>query len=113
MDLSDSKNEEFIKLVIFQIDQQQFALPLNVVERAIQIVEIQALPNAPKYVSGVINMHGEVISVINMRRLFGMQEKELEMTDKLLIVSSSKIEMALWIDEVHNVIEINTNGEIA
>jgi purine-binding chemotaxis protein CheW len=108
MNFDDYKIIDFEKLVIFQINKAQFALPLNVVDRAIQIVDIQLLPNAPKYVCGIINMHGEVISVINMRRLFGMPEKELELTDKLLIVSTSRIKMALWIDEVHKVIEIDT-----
>jgi purine-binding chemotaxis protein CheW len=108
MNLDDYKNVDFEKLVIFQINKQQFALPLNVVERAIQIVDIQSLPNAPKYVCGIINMHGEIVSVINMRRLFDMPQKELELSDKLLIVSTSKIKMALWVDEIHNVIEIDT-----
>jgi purine-binding chemotaxis protein CheW len=108
MNLDDYKNVDFEKLVIFQINMQQFALPLNVVEKAIQVVDIQSLPNAPKYVCGIINMHGEIVSVINMRRLFDMPQKELELSDKLLIVSTSKIKMALWVDEIHNVIEINT-----
>jgi purine-binding chemotaxis protein CheW len=107
-DIKDKQKGNSIELVIFQITNQKFALPLTEVNRVIQIVEIRTLPKTPKYVCGIINMHGEVISVINMRRLFGMPQKELELTDKLLIVSTSRIKMALWIDEVHNVIEIDT-----
>lgn len=95
-----------IKLVIFQIDNQQFALPLSDVERAIQIVELRELPNSPKYVCGIINMHGQIISVINLRALFGLPAKELELSDQLLIVSTSKVKLALWIDLMHQVIGI-------
>lgn len=108
MNLDDYKVANVEKLVIFRINNQQFALPLNVVEKAIQIVEIKSLPNAPQYVCGIINIYGEVISVINMRHLFGMPKKEVELSDKLLIVSTSRIQMALWIDEVESVIEINS-----
>lgn len=99
-------SEDSTKLVVFQLDGQKFALPLNVVRRVIQIVEISALPNAPRYVCGIVNMHGEIISVINMRHVLGMPAKEVELSDKLLIVSSSSVQMALWIDDVHEVVEV-------
>ncbi len=98
---------DFEKLVIFQIDNQKFALPLSVVESAIQIVEIRALPKSPKYICGIINLHGDIVSVINMRSLFGLPEKEVELSDKLIIVSISGLKVALWVNLVNEVIEIN------
>lgn len=107
---NDSQEKGLIKLVIFIVNKQQFALPLDVVERAIQIVELRELLDSPRYVCGIINMHGEVVSVINLRALFGLPRKEMELSDQLLIVSMSKLKMALWIDSVQDTIEINESS---
>lgn len=96
-----------IKLVVFQVDNQKFALPLHNVVRAIQIVHIRELPNSPKYVSGLINIHGEIISVINLRLLFGFSSKTMDLCDQLIIVSTSNLKIALWVDSIQDLIEIN------
>ena len=51
------------QLVIFNLDDQKFALFLSAVMRIIQVVEITSLPKAPDIVLGVVNMHGRIIPV--------------------------------------------------
>jgi purine-binding chemotaxis protein CheW len=109
MNLNNIQEKEKLKLLIFKIDNQQFALPITAVEKVIEIVDIRLLPKTPKYVCGIINMHGEIISVINLRLLFGLQEKEIELSDQLLIVSTSLFKHALWIDSTDKIIEIDRN----
>lgn len=96
-----------VKLVVFQVENQQFALPLGNVVRAIHVVNMRELPNSPKYVSGLINFHGEIIAVINLRLLFSLPSKEMELNDQLLIVSTSDFKMALWIDSIQDLMEID------
>lgn len=109
MDVNTKNKSEtkLLSLILFQVNDLQLALPVADVERVIQIVEILDMPKTPKYICGMINMYGEIISVLNMRTLFGLPEKETELSDKLIIVSTSNIKLALWIDEVQNLIEIN------
>lgn len=109
MNTNNIQEIERLKLLIFQIDNQQFALPLTVVEKVIEIVEIRQLPKTPEYVYGIINMYGEIISVINLRSLFGLPSKEIELSDQLLIVSTSLFKHALWIDATDKIIEIDRN----
>lgn len=59
-----------IRLVSFNLDDQKYALLLSAVIRIIRVVEITSLPKAPEIVLGVINMHGLIIPVFDIRKRF-------------------------------------------
>lgn len=99
--------EQTIKLVVFKLFDQRFALKIQCVDRIVPIVEINSLPNMPDYISGVINLHGEVIPVINMHILFNLQEKKLELSDQLIIVNNTSGRYALWVDNTNEVIDVS------
>ena len=96
-----------IKLVIFKIAQQGFALLLSNIERIVQIVEIKRLPKMPEHVSGIINLHGEIIPVINLRFLFNLPKKEIELSDQLIIANTSTRKIALLVDSTQDVVEFS------
>ncbi|MCD6354087.1 MAG: purine-binding chemotaxis protein CheW [Prolixibacteraceae bacterium] len=97
------------KFILFQLNKQQFALPLPVVERVVQMVEIVPLPKAPEYIPGVINSSGEIIPVIDIRLLFGMKHREVELSDQLIITVTSQIKFALWVDVTYEVDQIESS----
>ena len=90
-------------IIIFSLDEPRYALPLSLVERVVRIVEITPLPKAPDIVMGVINMHGQILPVINVRRRFNLPEREIRLEDQLIIVNTSKRMVALVVDSVSGV----------
>ena len=94
-----------MELVIFRLNGQRYALPLTVVERIIQAVEVTPLPGAPAVVLGAINVAGCVLPVLNIRRRFFLPEREVVPSDHFLIARTVRHTLALVIDEVHGVIE--------
>jgi len=94
------------KYLVFDISDKKFALPLTQVERVIQVVEINSLPQAPDFVMGVMNYYDEFIPVINLRKLFVLYEKSIELADHLIIAKTHQQMLALWIDSPGDVIEI-------
>jgi purine-binding chemotaxis protein CheW len=91
-------------LIIFTLDRQRYALPLQVVDRVVRMVAVTPLPRAPDIVLGVVNLQGRVIPVINMRRRFSLPEKEIALTDQLVIAHTSRRPVALVADAVQDVI---------
>ncbi|MBA7536340.1 hypothetical protein ES705_28603 [subsurface metagenome] len=67
---------ELIILVAFTLDNQKYALHLSAVETIIRAVEFTALPKAPKIVNGIVNFHGKIIPVFNIRKRFNLPDKE-------------------------------------
>jgi len=101
------------RLVNFNLDDGKFALFLSAVIRIIRVVEITSLPKAPEIVLGVINMHGQVIPVFNIRKRFHLPQREMRLVDQLIVASTSKRTVALLVDSVSDVIEIPEEKIIA
>ena len=91
-------------LLAFAIDQRSFALPLACVERAWRAVAVTALPQAPDIVLGVVNIGGRIVPVINLRRRFGLPEKDIGLADQLLLVHSRQRPLAMVVDSVLDVV---------
>ena len=95
---------ELFKLVVFNLDNQKYALHLSTVETVIQVVEFTSLPKAPKIVNGIVNFHGKIIPVFNIRKRFNLPDKEINLNDHLIIAHTSKRMAALIVDSVSEVI---------
>jgi purine-binding chemotaxis protein CheW len=91
-------------LVIFTLDDQRYALPLQAVQRVVRMVAITPLPNAPDIILGVINFHGQVIPVINARWRFGLPEREIAVTDQLVVAHTARRPVALVVDTVLDIL---------
>ncbi|MGD1153826.1 MAG: chemotaxis protein CheW [Syntrophales bacterium] len=92
------------KLVVFNLDEQRFALDLACVERVIRIAEITPVPKAPPFLLGIINMNSRVIPVFNTRILFDLPDTEIELSDNLIVVLAAGLKVALLTDEVTGVL---------
>jgi purine-binding chemotaxis protein CheW len=75
--------------VLFTLDEQLYALRLSSVIRVLRAVQITPVPQAPSIVIGIINMAGRIIPVVNLRRRFRLRERDLELTDQLVVASTS------------------------
>ena len=100
------------KCVIFTLDEQQYALRLSSVERVISAAEVTPLPKAPDIVLGIINLQGRVIPVMNIRKRFRLPEREMELSDQLIIATTSRRTVALVVDAVDSVIELSNQEMI-
>jgi purine-binding chemotaxis protein CheW len=101
------QSEESFYYAIFRIDRQRYALPLDHVIRALRMVAFTPIPDAPKSVSGMIHMAGQMVPVIDLRRLFGQKGKPPELQDFLLIVQTQDQTAAVIVDEVLNIQELS------
>jgi purine-binding chemotaxis protein CheW len=97
-------------LVVFALDGQ-YALHLRNVERVVRAAEVTSLPRTPDIVLGVINVQGNILPVVNVRRRFRLMEREMEPTDRLILAKTSLRRMALLVDSVTGVIE-RTEGDV-
>ncbi len=94
------------KLVVFNIDGQRYGLPLDTVERALPMVAVSPLPQAPAVALGVINLHGQIIPVLDLRRRFGLPSHDYGLTAHLLVARTSRRTLALSVDDVLGVLDV-------
>lgn len=102
-----------VRLVVFHLDERRYALPLGCVDRVVRAVEVTPLPQAPDQILGVINVHGRVIPVINLRTQFNLPERELDLSDQFIIANAARRRVALWVDNVDGVLDSATQEVVA
>ena len=100
-------------LIVFTLDDQRYALPLHAAGRVVRMAAITPLPDAPDIILGVVNFQGQVIPVINVRRRFCLPEREVALTDQLLIAQTARRPVALVADAVLDVIACAAQSLIA
>jgi purine-binding chemotaxis protein CheW len=95
------------------LDNQNYALPLPVVERVIRAIEITHLPKAPDIVLGVVNIQGEIIPVINIRKRFQLPEREIALNDQFIIGRLAQRKVVLAADIVSGILERSEEDVLA
>ena len=93
------------RVAVFTLGDQRYALPLSAVERVVRVVEVTPLPQAPDIVLGVVNVQGRIIPVVNPRRRFRLPERDIALTDQLVIAHTTRRPVALVVDAVTGVLE--------
>lgn len=94
-------------VVMFSLDERRFALRLEAVDRVERAVAVDPLPGAPAVVRGVINCRGRVLPVVDPRQRFGLPLRELELGDQLILARTLRREVALIVDQVDGLAEID------
>ncbi len=92
-----------IQILVFRLDDRQFGLRLEQIRRVIRAVDCTPLPSAPEAVSGVINFHGSILPVLNVRWKFGFAAREIGPDDQFIIARTSRRAAALVVDDVLDV----------
>ena len=94
-----------LQFIVFNLDDRRYALPLMMVDRVVRAAEVTPLPRAPVIVLGAINVRGRVLPVLNVRRRFGMPEREIAPADWFLLAHTDRRQVALAIDRSEGVVE--------
>ena len=102
----------FTRLVVFRVSEQRSALPLAVVQRIVRAAELTPFPRLPNVVIGVIDVAGELLPVLDLRRRFHQVKREVSPDDHFLIAYILRRSVILVIDEAEEVVEVPTD-EIA
>lgn len=104
MSFNNSANRK--QILKFKLDNQHCALYVSIVERVERAVEITPLPKAPEIVLGIINAHGKIIPVIDLRKRFRMPTREIRIDDRFVIAATSRRTVGLMVDVVTGVCEL-------
>lgn len=111
--------EAYIEVIEFLIAHEKYAIESEYISEAYPLKEITPLPCTPTFVLGLINVRGEVLSVIDIKRFFDLPEQppapfgkgETELTDhsKIIIVQSDEMQLGILADSILDVRSIPLN----
>ena len=102
------KNEQF---VIFDLGCEQYGVEIFQVKEIIRLKDMTRIPNAPDYVEGVINLRGQVTTVINLGKRLGFLEEERGEKEgkRIIVVEYEGAPVGMLVDNVRDVKRISSD----
>lgn len=97
------------KYVVFKLENEEYGIDILRVKEIKEMTRITRVPKTPGFVKGVINLRGEVIPVIDLRKKFNLERSNTEGT-RIIIVVVDEITVGLIIDSSSEVIEIDRDS---
>ncbi len=105
--LETDDDEGLIQFVGFGIGKEQFGVNILTVQEIIRSTEVRAVPNSPSFVEGVINLRGDIIPVIDLRKRLDLFNSEIELKRNwILILRVGNHVAGFIVDQVNKVIKI-------
>jgi purine-binding chemotaxis protein CheW len=100
------KGDEVLQLVSFTIGQEEFGVDILRVQEINRMVEVTRVPNSPEFISGVINLRGKVIPIVDLRKRFGFEQKEKDKNTRIIVVELNGSILGFIVDAVKEVLRI-------
>ena len=95
----DQKDQE-IQWVTFRLDKEVYGIEVMQVQEVLRVTEITPVPGAPDYILGIINLRGNVVTVLDTRKRFGLPPKEIEDPSRIVIIESADQVVGMLVDSV-------------
>ena len=95
-----------LQLVGFRVGREAFGVPIGLVHEIVRVPEITAVPEAPDYIEGVINLRGKIVSVIDLRKRFGEKQITSDRKNRVMVVEVDKKLVGLIVDSASEVLKL-------
>jgi purine-binding chemotaxis protein CheW len=106
--MNDDNTRTELQVVIFRLQQEEFAIEINNVREIVPMIHITRLPSSSgNVIVGVINLRGQVIPVISLTQLFDLPEAPiLPKTARIVVTEVNQMVIGMIVDEVPHVLKI-------
>ncbi len=100
----DTQKDRFLS---FKIANEDYAIEIKYIIEIIGIQKVTKVPNISNYIKGIINLRGNIIPVVDIRKRFGLDEIPYNDRTCIIVVSLSNTSIGLIVDEVQEVVNIS------
>jgi len=92
--------------VTFYLEGECYGINVMQVQEVLRVSDIAPVPGAPEYVMGIINLRGNVVSVLDTRNRFGLPSRETDESTRIIIVEMNQQTVGIIVDSVGEVVEV-------
>ena len=98
-----------IDIVEFELGGERYALDIQLAREIVEMIPITPIPRAPAYISGVINLRGEITNIMNLNTLLGLPDQEVRTNQKIIVLvpeATGGSNVGIIVDDVSSVIQV-------
>jgi purine-binding chemotaxis protein CheW len=97
---SSSDGKERLEVIEFQMGYERYALEITSVQEVLALRDLTPLPGAPRFVAGIVNVRGRIVSVVDLKAFFDLPAKGLPDLNRVMVISDGRMEFGLLVDSV-------------
>lgn len=92
-----------MQLVVFRLGNENFGVNVGDVKEIIRVGEVTAIPNAPRYIDGIINLRGRITTIVNLRKKLGMETGQIDNNSRIIVLENEQSNLGMIVDSVAEV----------
>ncbi|MEE2025093.1 MULTISPECIES: chemotaxis protein CheW [Alkalimonas] len=101
--------DQVLQWVTFKLQDEIYGINVMQVQEVLRYTEIAPVPGAPDYVVGIINLRGNVVTVIDTRTRFGLDGSDITDNTRIVIIESDKQVIGILVDSVAEVVYLKVS----
>jgi purine-binding chemotaxis protein CheW len=107
-----------VEILEFDLGGESYAMDIGIAREIVEMLPITPIPRAPSHVTGLLNLRGEITTIINLHHLLGISPAKERNEQKIMVLIPDAFEntsVGVIVDEVHSVLtvdEINIDTNI-
>ena len=101
---AESASDLVLQYVTFRLAEETYGINVMMVQEVLRYSEIAPVPGAPDYVLGIINLRGNVVTVIDTRQRFGLPASEVTDSTRIMIIEADQQVVGIMVDSVAEVV---------
>ncbi|MFT6917783.1 MAG: purine-binding chemotaxis protein CheW [Cognaticolwellia sp.] len=102
-------NDEILQWVTFKLDRETYGINVMQVQEVLRYTEVAPVPGSPIYVMGIINLRGNVVTVIDTRIRFGLESAEINDNARIVIIEAETQVIGILVDSVAEVVYLKSS----
>jgi len=95
-----------LRWVTFRLGDEAYGINVMQVQEVLRMTEIAPVPGAPHYVLGIINLRGNVVTVLDTRARFGLEARETDDSTRIVIIETDGHIVGILVDSVAEVVNL-------
>ena len=99
-------SQQVFRWVTFRLADESYGINVMQVQEVLRMTDVAPVPGAPHYVMGIINLRGNVVTVLDTRKLLDLSTSDITDTSRIMIIESGKVTVGLLVDSVAEVVNI-------
>ena len=101
--------KEFIEIVVFNLAAETYGIESKFVREVYPLKDFTTLPGLPDFVLGIVNIRGQIISVIDLKKFFNLPESGIGELNKVIVIRNEKMEFGILADTIEGTRSILLN----
>ncbi len=102
-----SREDNKIKLLVFTLDDEEYAVNISELQEIIPMLEITHVPNAPDFIKGILNLRGSIVVVLDLEKRFHLERKKKVKQSHIIVTEINNNRFGITVDSVKEILKVS------